>query len=335
MKKTIAIIAGGDSGEYDISMKSGKVVLEFTDRQKYIPYLIQIRGNEWFWEEKGVKYPVRKDDFTLTIDGEKISFDCVFCAIHGTPGENGKIPAWLEMLKIPFTASDSLVSALSFHKYYGNCVVKDLGVLVPDSMLLRRNDMPAETAIVDKIGLPLFVKPNAGGSSVGMSKVKQPEELSPAINLAFEQDQEVLAEQFISGRELTCGLLKHKGELIVLPVCEIKSKNEFFDFESKYDPLLAEEIVPADIPESIETEIKNTSGTVYEKLNCSGVVRMDYIWNTEKQKIYFLELNTVPGLTRESIVPKMAMAQGIQLTELFSMMIEDALWRADRNKVSK
>jgi D-alanine-D-alanine ligase len=332
MKKTIAIIAGGDSGEYEISMKSGRVVYDFTDREKYIPYLIQIRGSDWFCEENSVKYPMNKDDFSLNIDGRKITFDCVFCAIHGTPGENGKIPAWLEMLGIPFTASDSLVSALTFHKYYGNCVVKDLGVLVPDSIFLRAENLPAESTILQQIGLPLFVKPNAGGSSVGMSKVKKPEDLLPAIERAFEQDKEVLTEQFISGRELTCGLIKHKGELITLPICEIKSKKEFFDFESKYDPLLAEEIVPADIPEKIEREIKNISATVYEKLNCRGVVRMDYIWHTEKQKIYFLELNTVPGLTRESIVPKMAMAYGINLTTLFSMMIEDALWRAESNK---
>jgi D-alanine-D-alanine ligase len=325
MKPKIAIIAGGDSGEYDISMKSGRVVYEMTDKEKYEPFLIQVNGKDWFFEMNRKKYAVKKDDFSLDVEGKKIRFDCIFCAIHGTPGENGKLPAWFEMLGIPFTASSSLVSALTFHKYYCNCVVKDFGVNVPASIILQKDDPPLQEEILKKIGLPLFVKPNAGGSSVGMSKVKRPDELLPAITKAFYEDDEVLIERFIAGRELTCGVLKYENELIIFPVCEIVSKNEFFDFESKYDPRLADEIVPANIPKSLETEIKNTSASVFKKLNCSGVVRMDYIFSEHDQKLWFLEVNTVPGLTKESIVPKMAAAINISLTDLFSMMISEAM----------
>jgi len=328
MKQKLAIIAGGDSGEYHISMKSGIVVFEMTDREIFEPYLIEIKGTEWYHQNDGKKYPINKDDFTLQLDDFNISFDCVFCAIHGTPGENGKMPAYFEMLNIPFTSSGSIVSALTFHKYFCNCVVKESGVKVPSSILLQKADAITADAILKKMDLPVFVKPNAGGSSVGMSKVKQPHELMPAISKAFGEDEDVLIERFIPGREFTCGVMQYKGELIVFPVCEIKSKNEFFDFESKYTPSLAQEIVPAEISESLENEIKNTSAFIFKNLRCQGVVRMDYIFSEQHEKLFFLEVNTVPGLTRESIIPKMAAVYGITLTGLFTMLVEDAIWRA-------
>lgn len=325
MKQNIAVIAGGDSGEFGISLKSGQVVAEMLNTAQFNPYLILIKGSAWYYENQEKKYHIDKNDFSLTIDGKKIVFDCVFCAIHGTPGENGKLPAYFEILGIPYTASDSLISALTFNKNYCNRVVASYGIDCAGSVHLFKNEKFSVEGIIDELQLPVFVKPNAGGSSVGMSKVNAATDLEPAIEKAFREDNEVLIEEFIGGRELTCAVLRSQGELIVLPICEVVSKKEFFDFEAKYDPALANEIVPAPIPEWLEVQIKQTSALVYQKLNCRGVVRVDYIFDDKNEDLYFLEVNTVPGLTKESIVPKMAREMGISLTKLFTMMVEEAL----------
>ncbi len=328
MKKKIAIVAGGDSGEFDISIRSGSVVAGSFDTTRYDTYLIRIRGSNWYFEQGGRKYPVDKNDFSILLDDEKIRFDCVFCAIHGTPGENGKLPAYFEMLGIPYTSADSTVSALTFNKNLCNRVVSTFDVPLAGSLHFYKEDDIHSEKILENLQLPLFVKPNGGGSSVGMTKVKEAGQLEDAIRRAFAEDDEVLVEEFIKGRELTCGLIEHKGRMYVFPVCEIVSKKEFFDFEAKYDPALADEIVPADIPEPLEIQIKETSAFLYKKLNCRGVVRFDYIYHIGDDILYFLEVNTVPGLTRESIVPKMAREMGISLQELFTMMVEDAMWRS-------
>lgn len=327
MKTNIAIVAGGDSGEYGISMKSGKMVFETIDREKYIPFLIQVRGSEWFSEINGKKFLINKNDFSLSMDGRKIDFECVFCAIHGSPGENGKLPAYFEMLRIPYTSCDSAISALTFNKNLCNRVVASWGVNVSPSMHFFKGNTGIEEQILKSLSVPLFIKPNGSGSSVGMSKVNKAEELAPAIEKAFSEDTEILVEQFIKGREFTCGVLEVKNHLTVFSICEIKSKKEYFDYEAKYDPNLAEEILPADIPVNLETTLKETSAFLFKKLNCKGVVRFDYIYSETEDKIYFLEVNTVPGLTHQSIVPKMAANVNISKTELFSMMIEDAVWR--------
>ncbi len=324
-KQNIAVIAGGDSGEFGISVKSGQVVAEMLKTEKFEPYLILIRGKNWYIINGQKKYPVDKNDFSVTIDNSKVLFDCVFCAIHGTPGENGKLPAYFEMLGIPYTSADSLVSSLTFNKNFCNRVVASYGINCAGSIHLFKGDIFSTDEIVTNLNLPVFVKPNAGGSSVGMSRVNKIPELKPAIEKAFKEDDEVLIEEFIEGRELTCAVLKSKGELIVLPICEVVSKKEFFDFEAKYDPALADEIVPAPIPEWLEVQIKQTSVSIYQNLNCKGVVRVDYIFNEKDKELYFLEVNTVPGLTKESIVPKMAGEMGISLTELFTMMVEEAI----------
>jgi len=333
MKTNIAIVAGGDSGEYGISMKSGMVVFETIDREKYEPFLIQVRGSEWFSEINGEKFLIDKNDFSLSMDNRTIDFECVFFAIHGSPGENGKLPAYFEMLRIPYTSCDSAVSALTFNKNLCNRVVASYGVKVSPSMHFFKGNTDIEAQILESLRIPLFVKPNGSGSSVGMSKVNKAEELAPAIVKAFAEDTEILVEQFIKGREFTCGVLEVKNHLTVFPVCEIKSKKEYFDYEAKYDPNLAEEILPANIPATLETTIKETSAYLFKKLNCKGVVRFDYIYSETEDKIYFLEVNTVPGLTNQSIVPNMAAEIGISKTQLFSMMIEDAVWRSGREKV--
>ncbi len=326
MKKKIAIVAGGDSGEYSISLKSASVVSETLDSEKYESYLIQIKGNDWFYETDGKKFAIDKNNFSINLQGESIHFDVVFCAIHGSPGENGKLPAYFEMLGIPYTSSDSITSALTFNKNYCNRVVDSWDVNVANSMQFFHGDVINLETISEELKLPVFIKPNCGGSSVGMSKVNKVEELGEAIEKAFREDTEVLVEEFVKGRELTCAVIENQEKLIVFPLCEIVSKKEFFDYEAKYEPSLAEEIVPAPVGEDIEIEIKGISSFLYKKLNCKGIVRFDYILS-EAGEVFFLEVNTVPGLSRESIAPKMAEEMDVPMSELFSMMIEDALNR--------
>ena len=327
MKKKIAIVAGGDSGEYIISIKSGGVVRDTIDPEKFDAFLIQIRRKDWFYEKDGQKFQINKNDFSLPLENETICFDAVFCAIHGTPGENGKLPAYFEMLNIPYTSSDSITSALTFNKNFCNRTVASWGVNVANSVQFYDDGTAKPENILSSLTLPVFVKPNCGGSSVGMSKVNKSEELEDAIKIAFREDREILIEEFVPGRELTCGVLQSKNQMTVFPVVEVISKKEFFDYEAKYDPALSSEIIPAPITTNLEIKIKETSAFLYKKLNCKGVVRFDYIYSAKNRKLYFLEVNTVPGLSRQSIVPKMAVEMGISLQELFSMLIEDAIWR--------
>ena len=336
MKTNIAIVAGGDSGEYKISMKSGRMVLEALDREKYEPFLIEIKGSDWFCNVDGQSIKIDKNDFSLSLNNQTIHFECVFCAIHGSPGENGKLPAYFEMLQIPFTSCDSAVSALTFNKNLCNRVVASWGVNVSPSMHFFNGDKNIAGQITGNLEFPVFVKPNASGSSVGMSKVNNHDDLDAAIENAFAEDSEILVEQFVKGRELTCGVIESKNKLTVFQICEVKSKKEFFDYEAKYDPTLSEEIIPADVSLNVELLVKYTSAFLYKKLNCKGVVRFDYILRDDNDELFFLEVNTVPGLTGQSIVPKMAFDMGISLKDLFSMMIEDALWRGGQaNEVSK
>jgi D-alanine-D-alanine ligase len=329
MKKKIAIVAGGDSGEYKISIKSGSVVSDTLDPQLFEGFLIQIKGKDWFYEKDGKTYPVNKNDFSLNLDDGIINFDAVFCAIHGTPGENGKLPAYFEMLNIPYTSSDSITSALTFNKSFCNRVVASFGVKVSGSLHFFDDGTARPEHILSLLSLPLFVKPNCSGSSVGISKVNNSEELPEAIKTAFGEDSEILVEEYIPGRELTCGIMTFKNQMKVFPVVEVISKKEFFDYEAKYNPALSQEIIPAPISSKLELKIKETSAFLYKKLNCKGVVRFDYIYSSKNHMPYFLEVNTVPGLTRESIVPKMAREMGISLQGLFTMLIEDAIWRSN------
>ncbi len=329
MKKKIAIVAGGDSGEYGISIKSGSVVRNTIDPEKFDAFLIQIKGKDWFFEKDGQKYQINKNDFSLSFENETICFDAVFCAIHGTPGENGKLPAYFEMLNIPCTSSDSITSAITFNKNFCNRIVASWGVNVANSLQFYDDGTATPERILSSLTLPLFVKPNCGGSSVGMSKVNKPEELEEAIKTAFREDSQILIEEFVPGRELTCGVLQSKNQMTVFPVIEVVSKKEFFDYEAKYNPALSEEIIPAPIPENLDIKIKETSAFLYKMLNCKGVVRFDYIYAAKSRKLYFLEVNTVPGLTSESLVPKMANEMGISLKELFTILIEDAIFRKE------
>jgi D-alanine-D-alanine ligase len=317
--QNIAIVAGGDSGEYGISIKSGKQVELNIDRTLFRPFLIVIRGKKWEYRIEKKVFPVDKNDFSLLIGKRRIRFDFVFNAIHGTPGENGKLQGYFEMLGIACSSCDVTTSALTFNKSFCKDVVAACGIKTARSLYFTRKKGDEAAVILQSLTLPVFIKPNNGGSSVGMSKVNKAEELDSALERAFHEDNEVLAEEFISGRELTCGVIRSEGKVIALPVTEIIPKKEYFDYEAKYKKGMADEVVPANIPDALAFECQRIAGHLFEKLNCRGVVRFDFIYNGTD--FYFLEVNTVPGLTMASIVPNMAKAYGWSFTELITRVI--------------
>ena len=323
MKKNIAIVSGGDSGEYDISVKSGKAVGKHLDKEKYAVYPIRMKGVKWYYEDKnGERIFIDKNDFSLLMGGNKIRFDTVFVAIHGTPGEDGKLQGYFDILDIPYTSCDHATSALTFNKYFCKNFVAQLDVLTAKAVHLTKSEKRDTASILGQLALPVFVKPNNGGSSVGMSKVNKAGELAVAIEKAFREDNEILIEEFIEGREITCGILKTEKESIIFPLAEVISKNEFFDYEAKYNPDFVDEIIPAQIPEEVTENCKQVSAFLYEKLKCKGVVRFDYIFN--EKGMYFLEVNTVPGLTEASFIPQMANVYGMPLSDLFGLLVEGA-----------
>jgi D-alanine-D-alanine ligase len=319
--KTIAIAAGGDSSEFEISVKSAEEVGKVLS-SRYIVYILIIRGSNWYWEDqKGRIHSIDKNDFSLTHNGNRIKFDGVFIAIHGTPGENGLLQGYFDMIGIPYTSSGAFSSALTFNKQACKLFLKEYGIPMVNAVLIRNGENMDLISIIKHIGIPCFVKPNDSGSSFGVTKVKQKEELLSAIQTAFKESNEVLIEAFMNGREVACGVVKTKDKTVVLPVTEIISKNEFFDYEAKYTPGKSDEVTPADMPLTVTNEIQRISMFVYDLLGCKGIVRVDFIVIGDRP--CFLEINTVPGMTKESIVPKQAAAAGISLEELYSMVIEN------------
>ena len=319
--RTIAIVAGGDSSEFEISVKSaievGKVL-----SSNYMIYIIMIRGTNWYWEDpKGRYHNIDKNDFTLVTDEYRIRFDGVFIAIHGTPGENGLLQGYFDMMKILYTGCNASCSALTFHKQATKLFLKEYEIQMAEGILIRKGETTDPGSIMRKTGLPCFVKPNNSGSSFGVTKVKNRRELMPAIETAFKESNEVMIEAFMKGREVACGIVKTKDRKLVLTVTEIISKNEFFDYEAKYTPGRSEEVTPADMPETINNEIQRLSSLISDLLGCKGIVRVDFI--IVGNKPFFLEINTVPGMTAESLVPKQAVAAGISLKDLYSMVVED------------
>ena len=319
--QTIAIVAGGDSSEFEVSVKSATEVGKRLS-SKYITYIIMIKGTNWYWEDqKGRYHNIDKNDFTLVSDDFRIRFDAVFIAIHGTPGENGLLQGYFDMMDIPYTSCDAFCSALTFNKHACKLYLKEYGIPMAKAILIRNDCSQNPASVIDTIGLPCFVKPNDSGSSFGVTKVKKKEDLLNAIKTALKESDEVMIESFMNGREVACGAVKTKTRSIVLPVTEIISKNEFFDYEAKYTPGKSDEVTPADMPQSATDEIQRLSSRVYDLLGCKGIVRVDFIVIADKP--YFLEINTVPGMTEESLVPKQARAAGIPLDELYSMVVED------------
>jgi D-alanine-D-alanine ligase len=323
MKYKIAIIAGGDSGEFEISIKSAGVVKKHLESPNFECSIIVIRGKDWFYkDDDGEAFAVNKEDFSVTLPGRVLSFDAVFVAIHGTPGEDGRIQGYFDLLGIPYTSCDQATSALTFDKFFCNHFVSSFGVNISRSIVINKNDQNSEDEILKHLSLPLFVKPNCGGSSVGTSKVKTREELLPAVKLAFHEDSRVLLEEHIPGRELSCGTIKYHGAVRTLPITEILTKKEFFDYEAKYEGM-SDEVTPAVLPDETARTISDTSLLLYKLLNCKGMVRFDYILND--RELFFLEVNTVPGLSELSIVPQQALKAGISLHDLFSETVMNAL----------
>ena len=328
-KKNIALVMGGYSGEHDISIASGNQVYGQLDHTKYNVYKIVVEREGWYWVDGEEHRPVDRGNFTIqaiTQSGNQtIHFDLAFIIIHGNPGENGVLQGYFDMLGIKYTTCGFYTSSLTFQKGYCNPVVKSFGVVkVAESALLYNLDDMSKT---DRLKLPVFVKPAAGGSSVATTKVKTQEQLLPAIREAFTEDHAVLVEECIVGREFDCGVFrKADGEKLVFPITEIipKGGHEFFDYEAKYQGF-SNEVTPAEVEERISKHIQEVSSKLYDLLGCKGIVRFDYIHDTAKDELYFLEVNTIPGQSAESIVPKQAKAMGISPAELYEMSIQAAL----------
>lgn len=340
MKKSIALIYGGNSEEAGVSIQSGRNVAEYISRENYDVYEVLLRGTDWrvlnpagevVSEElahkclnvpSSVGVGIDKTDFSFLYGCRKVRFDMAFIMIHGTPGENGLLQGYLEMMGVPYNTCSAYVSAITFDKHSCKRFIEHAGVMMAKDVFLRRGSGYCAEEIVKELGLPVFVKPTNGGSSFGITKVKSVEELAPAIELVFKEYDSVIIEESIVGREFTNGVYQKGCELVRLPVTEIVTTREFFDYEAKY---LGEsqEICPAQISDELTLKIQETTEKIYRYMGCSGLVRMDYI--VKGEEIYFLETNTVPGMTAMSLVPAQVRAAGIPMQEFFSTLIENML----------
>ncbi len=319
--KNIAVLYGGYSSEYDISVKSSKQICSWLDKSKYNVFPILVTKEGWYYpDEKGIL--VDKNFFGIIQNNQKITFDYAYVIIHGTPGENGLLTGYLELIGIPHSTCSSIVSALTFNKYFCKLAIRDLPVNFAKSVLIRKNEKYNKDDILKLVGLPCFVKPNNGGSSCGTSKVKHREDFEEALEKAFKEDTEVIVEEFIQGTEISCGVVKTQTFSAVLPVTEIVPKKEFFDYEAKYTPGMSEEITPARISPQMYELCQQYTSQIYDFLGCKGIVRIDYIIRNEM--LYFLEINTIPGMSEASIVPQQAKVFGISMTELLSHVIESS-----------
>jgi len=318
--KNIALVCGGFSSEYEISLQSALNIKNALGTDTYNIVWVEISKEKWI-AKADAEYPIDKNDFSFTDKaGDKHCFDLVLNAIHGTPGEDGKLCAFFDMLQIPYTSGGVLNLALTFDKFYCNSYLKQFGVVAPANYLVRKVVEINVDEIIQQVGLPCFVKPNNGGSSCGTTKVKHKNQLMSAIEIAMREDNGAIVEEYIAGTEITCGVYKSNEKNIVFPLTEIVSKNEFFDYESKYDPTKADEITPARISTELRDKCMEISSYIYDLLHCRSVVRMDYI--IKNNVFYFLEVNTVPGMTQNSLVPKMIKAYGMSFKEFFFFLIE-------------
>ncbi|TLX75330.1 D-alanine--D-alanine ligase [Labilibacter sediminis] len=324
-KKNIAVVYGGDSSEIVVSRKSAQGVLSFIDNNKYNAIPVLITREKWVAEVDNLEYSISKDDFSFMHKNEKVSFDCAYITIHGTPGEDGKLQGYFDLIELPYTSSGVLPASLSFNKFACNTYLKGFGVSVADSLLIRKGTEFSVDHIIEKLGLPCFIKPNAGGSSFGITKAKQIADITPSIQKAFEESNEVIIEQFIKGQEFTCGLYKTADKETLLPITEVISSNEFFDFEAKYNADKVQEITPARIPEKTSDRIKKITSLIYDILGCKGIARVDYILSGNS--IFLLEVNTTPGMTPTSFIPQQIEAAGLNIKDIFTEIIEDSISR--------
>jgi D-alanine-D-alanine ligase len=326
VKPVIAFVTGGYSSESVISYKSAITIEANLDTDRFDVYKIDIRPEGWVYEYENGKVQVDRDDFSILLCGKKIWFDAVFIGIHGTPGEDGKLQGYFDLHNIPYTSCDAATSALTFNKRYTVAVAAFAGIPTAKSLHLFADARPEAASIASQLSFPVFVKPNNGGSSIGMSKVNDPKDLPAALDKAFHEDTQVLVEEFISGREFTVGVYRTQKGITVLPITEVITGNEFFDYEAKYHGK-SKEVTPAEISAEMTEKIQQTAVKVFRTFNCRGVVRIDFIYNEETNQPYLLEINTVPGQSEASIIPQQVRAKGLTLKEFYTSLIEDALAR--------
>lgn len=322
MKRNIAIVAGGDTSEYEVSLRSAKGIYSFIDKEKYNLYIVRVHKSEWkvVMDDKDVA-DVDKNDFSFTKDGIKTKFDFAYITIHGTPGEDGRLQGYLDMMGIPYSNCGVLASSMTYDKFVCNHYLEAFGVRIAESLCLRKGQKISDEDVVGKIGLPCFIKPNLGGSSFGVTKVKTEEEIQQAIEKAFSEADEVIIEAFMKGTELTCGCYKTKEKSVVFPVTEVVTHNEFFDYDAKYNGQV-DEITPARISSELSERVKKLSSAIYDILGCAGIIRVDYIV-TEEEKINLLEVNTTPGMTATSFIPQQVKAAGIDIKDVMTDIIEN------------
>ena len=321
-KRTIAIVAGGDSSELPVSLRSAQGIYSFIDKERYNLYIVEMQGKRWeVVLPNGDKIPIDRNDFSFTENGEKINFDFAYITIHGTPGENGLLQGYFDLIGIPYSSCNVLVSAITFNKFTCNQYLKGFGIRVSESMILRKGFEILDEEVINKVGLPCFIKPNAGGSSFGVTKVKTKEDIQPAIEKAFGESDEVMIEAFMQGTEITCGCYKTKSKEVVFPITEVVTSNEFFDYDAKYNGQV-DEITPARIPEETAERVRLLTSAIYDILGCDGIIRIDYII-TEGEKVNLLEINTTPGMTATSFIPQQVRAAGLDIKDVMTDIIEN------------
>lgn len=322
MKRTIAIVCGGDTSEFEVSLRSAQGIYSFINKEKYTLYIVEMKGTDWHVRlPDGTKSPVDRNDFSFCRNGQKLTFDYAYITIHGTPGEDGHLQGYFDMLHIPYSCCGVLAASLTYNKFACNQFLHAFGVRIADSMLLRKGQAVSDEEVLDKIGLPCFIKPNLGGSSFGVTKVKTKEQIQPAIAKAFEEADEVMIEAFMAGTEITCGCYKTKTKSVVFPISEVISHNEYFDYKAKYNGE-SDEITPARIPDELRDRVQKLSSAIYDILGAAGIIRIDYII-TEGEKINLLEVNTTPGMTATSFIPQQVRAAGLEMGQVLEDIIED------------
>lgn len=323
MKRTIAIVGGGDTSEFQVSLRSAQGIYSFIDKEKYILYIVEMHGPDWHVQlPDGTRMPIDRNDFSFVQDGNKVTFDFAYITIHGTPGEDGRLQGYFDMLGIPYSCCGVLAASLTYDKFACNQYLKSFGVRIADSLLLRSGQSISDEEVLEKIGLPCFIKPSLGGSSFGVTKVKERQQIQPAIAKAFEEAKEVLIEAFMDGTELTCGCYKTKEKSVVFPISEVVSHNEYFDYKAKYNGE-SDEITPARISEALTDRVQKLTSAIYDILGAKGIIRVDYII-TEGEKINLLEVNTTPGMTGTSFIPQQVRAAGMDIQEVMTDIIENA-----------
>ena len=335
LKKTVAIVCGGDSSEHDVSLRSAQGLYSFFDKEKYNVYIVDVKGTDWHVDlNDGTTAPIDRNDFSFVLNGQVVLFDYAYITIHGTPGENGLLQGYFDLIRLPYSTSGVLVEAMTFDKFVLNQYLRGYGVSVADSMLIRQGyeEIVSDDEIEQRIGMPCFVKPAADGSSFGVSKVKNKDQLAPAIRKAMMESPEVMVEQYLEGTEISVGCYKTKGKSVVLPATEVVTSNEFFDYDAKYNGQV-QEITPARLSAETTERVRQLPSHIYDILHCNGIIRIDYIIGKgvgsdgkETDKISMLEINTTPGMTPTSFIPQQVKAAGLNITDVLTEIVENQFY---------